>query len=101
MASRFSAFHNSLHRPKLILGVEKGMFAGLVFFAVFGLVARAYWVFPLAFVGFLVGRWLTKRDDQYVAILLRYLGEEHVYDATPRPADFARRPKGWGRGLPR
>ncbi|MDB5858879.1 MAG: hypothetical protein JWQ76_2568, partial [Ramlibacter sp.] len=29
------------------------------------------------------------------------LDEEHVYDATPRPADFDRRPRGWGRGIPR
>jgi len=101
MALRSSPFHNSLHRPKLIMGVEKGMFGGLVFVAVFALVARAYWIFPLTVVGYLVGRWLSKVDDQYIAILFRYLNEEHVYDATPRPADFQRRPKGWGRGLPR
>lgn len=83
------------------MGVEKGMFGGLVFLAVFALVARAYWMAPLAFIGFLVGRWLSKVDDQFVAILLRYLGEEHVYDATPRASDFQKRPKGWGRGLPR
>lgn len=101
MASRSSPFHNSLHRPKLILGVEKGMFGGLVFMAVFAMVARAYWLIPMAFVGLLVGRWLSKVDDQYVATLLRYLGEDHVYDATPRASDFQKRPKGWGRGLPR
>jgi hypothetical protein len=85
----------------LILGVEKGMFGALVFLAVFALVARAYWVAPLAVLGVLIGRWLSKLDDQYVAILLRYLGEDHVYDATQRPSDFQDRPKGWGRGLPR
>lgn len=77
------------------------MFGGLVFFAVFALVARAYWMLPLFFIGYLVGRWLSKVDDQYVAILAKYLKEEHVYDATPRPTDFLKRPKGWGRGLPR
>lgn len=83
------------------MGVEKGTFAGLVFLAVFALVARAYWMAPLAIVGYLVGRWLSKVDDQYVAILFRYLNEDHVYDATPRAGDFQNRPKGWGRGLPR
>jgi len=83
------------------MGIEKGMFGGLVFVFVFALVARAYWVFPLVVIGYLLGRWLSKVDDQYVAILVSYLNEDHVYDATPRPADFQRRPKGWGRGIPR
>jgi len=77
------------------------MFGFLVFLAVFALVARAYWVLSLAALGVLIGRWLSKLDDQYVAILLRYLGEDHVYDATPRPTDFQNRPQGWGRGLAR
>lgn len=83
------------------MGIEKGMFGALVFVFVFALVARAYWVIPLVAVGYLVARWLSKVDDQYVAILVRYLNEDHVYDATPRPSDFQRRPKGWGRGIPR
>ena len=99
MASRFSPFHASLHRPRLIMGVEKGIFAGLVLLGVFGLVAKAVWMFPLAGIGYVVGRWLSKRDDQYVAILLRYLQEAHVYNATPRPGDLRDRPRGWGRGL--
>lgn len=83
------------------MGVEKGMFGGLILLAVFALVARAYWTLPIFVIFFLVGRWLSKVDDQYVAILLRYLNEDHVYDATPRPTDFQRRPKGWGRNIPR
>jgi len=101
MASRSSPFHTSLHRPKLIMGVEKGMFGALVFLGVFALVAHAYWMAPMALLGLLVGRWVSKLDDQYVAILCRYLNEDHVYDATPRAADFRLRPRGWGRGLPR
>lgn len=78
------------------------MFGALVFMGVFALVAQAYWMTPLFVVGFLVGRWLSKVDDQYVTTLARYLREEHVYDATPRPEDYSfKRPKGWGRGLPR
>ncbi|TWO71463.1 hypothetical protein FN976_11140 [Caenimonas sedimenti] len=102
MASRFSHFHTSLHRPKLIMGIEKGMFAGLMMLVTMGMGLRAYWFIPLAFLLFLVGRWLSKRDDQYVANLAAYLREEHIYDATPRPKDDVwMRPKGWGRGLPR
>ena len=78
------------------------MFGGIVFIGVFALVAKAYWMLPLFVVAYLVGRWLSKVDDQYVAILTSYLREEHVYDATPRPQDCVfNRPKGWGRGLPR
>ncbi len=83
------------------MGVEKGTFAGLVLLGAFGLVAKAYWMLPLAVVGYFIGRWLSKRDDQYVSILLNYLGESHIYDATPRPSDLQARAKGWGRGLPR
>jgi len=82
------------------MGVEKGSFAFLVFMAVFCLVARAYWGFPLVGILYFIARWLSKRDDQYVAILMRYLNEDHVYDATPRLSDFSNRPKGWGRSLP-
>ncbi|MCV0439006.1 MAG: VirB3 family type IV secretion system protein [Hydrogenophaga sp.] len=101
MASRSSPFHISLHRPKLIMGVEKGSFAGIVFLAVFALVAKMYWAFPVVGVIYLIARWVTKKDDQFVAILLRYLNEEHVYDATPRASDVNSRPRGWGKGLPR
>lgn len=101
MASRSSPFHPSLHRPKLLMGVEKGTFGALVFVAAFALVSRAYWTAPLLALAWLLGRWLSKSDDQYVAILVRYLDEGHVYDATPRADDHRRRPRGWGRGLPR
>lgn len=101
MASRSSPFHTSLHRPKLIMGVEKGIFGGLVLWSAFALVANAYWMASLSIMAYLVGRWLSKVDDQYVAILGRYVREDHVYDATPRASDLKKRPKGWGLGLPR
>ena len=101
MASRSSLFHLSLHRHKLIMGVEKSSFGGLVFGAVFSLVAQAFWAYPLLIILFVLARWVTKKDDQFVGVLLKYLNEEHVYDALPRPSDFQKRPKGWGKGLPR
>lgn len=52
MASRSSTFHTSLHRPRLIMGVEKGIFAGLVLLGVFGLIAKAFWMFPSPILGY-------------------------------------------------
>lgn len=100
MASRSSPFHLSLQRPRLIAGVERSSFAALAFTGTFMVVAKTLWGIPVVIVMFLAARWLTKKDDQFVGILLRYLNEEHVYDATPRPDDVKTRPKGWGKGLP-
>ena len=100
MASRSSPFHQSLHRPRLIMGVEKSSFAGLALVGTFLIVAKSYWGIPIVFLGYLIARWLSKRDDQFIGILMRYLREGHIYDATPRLEDAKSRPKGWGRGLP-
>lgn len=101
MASRASVIHQSLNRPRLILGVEKAAFGGLALAGAFAMVAQTYWGLPVIFVVYLLARWLSKRDPLFVAILLRYLGEGHVYDATPRMTDINERPRGWGKGLPR
>ena len=69
--------------------------------ASFAFVAQAYWAMPLMIVIWYIAKWLTKKDDQYVGILLKYLYEDHVYDATPRSTDYEKRPVGWGRNLPR
>jgi len=100
MASRSSPFHASLHRPRLIMGVESSSFAALALAATMCVVAQSYWGVPLVFLLYLLARWLSKKDDQFVGILMRYLNEDHVYDATPRVRDHASRPKGWGKGLP-
>lgn len=84
-----------------MMGIEKGAFAALVMIASFFLVAKAYWALPAVGLGYAVARWLSKKDDQFVAVLLVYLQQEHVYDAVPRLADAARRPQGFGKGLPR
>ena len=100
MASRSSPFHLSLQRPRLIMGIEKASFGGLVFAASFCLVAQSYWGAPILVCLYLVARWLTKRDAQFLEIFFKYLNEEHVFDATPRIRDMKSRPKGWGKGLP-
>ncbi|MDB5860188.1 MAG: hypothetical protein JWQ76_3877, partial [Ramlibacter sp.] len=71
MASRSSPFHPALHRPKLIMGLEKGMFGALALAVAFAVVVKAVWFLPMALVLFLAGRWLSKVDDRYLAILMR------------------------------
>ena len=100
MASRSSPFHLSLQRPLLIMGIEKASFGGLVFAASFCLVAHSYWGVPVIVGLYFVARWLTKHDAQFLAVFLKYLNEEHIFDATPRIQDMKSRPKGWGKGLP-
>lgn len=101
MASRSSEFHTSLHRPRLIAGVEKGSFAALCLIGVFSFVAGAYWFLPIVALIYFMARWLSKKDPQFVALTLNYLNEHHVYDALPRPEDTKRRPKGWGQNTQR
>jgi len=81
------------------MGIEKGAFGALVLAAVCLLVFRLYWALLLAPLGWVVARWLSKKDDQFVLVLGTFLREDHAYDATPRPQDVHRRPAGWGRGL--
>lgn len=100
MASRASVFHQSLHRPRLVMGVEKAAFGGIALAGAFALVARTYWGIAVLVLLYLMARWLSKRDDKFIGILLRYMNEGHVYDNVPRPADHNSRPRGWGKGLP-
>lgn len=82
------------------MGIEKTSFGGLVFITSFCVVAKSYWAVPLVVLVYLLARWMTKRDGQFMQVFFSYLNEEHVYDATPRSSDFKSRPKGWGKGLP-
>ncbi len=83
------------------MGIEKASFAGLVLASSFCMVLRTYWGVPIIIVFYLLAKWLTKRDGQFIQVFFRYLDEGHVYDATPRSTDFTSRPKGWGKNLPR
>ncbi len=82
------------------MGVEKGFFAGIVIAGTLFLGFHLYSALLLLPPGFLVGRWLSKRDDQFVGLLIKYLDEGHVFDATPRTGIVKSRPRGWGRDLP-
>jgi type IV secretory pathway VirB3-like protein len=98
-ALRSSVFHRALHRPRLVMGIEKGAFGALVMAAVCLLVFRLYWALLLLPPGWVIARWLSKKDDQFVLVLGSFLREDHVFDATPRSQDVQGRPSGWGRGL--
>jgi type IV secretory pathway VirB3-like protein len=99
-ATRFSEFHHSLHRPKLIMGIEHKAFGALVMIMVFAFVAKSYWGIPVVAVVYLVFRWVSKREPQFTEIFFRFMDEEHYYDATPRLDDYMNRSKGWGKGIP-
>lgn len=101
MSNRQTPFHNSLHRPMLIAGIEKGAFGGIALMATFALVIKAIWMFVLVVVAYLLAKWLSKKDDQFFRMFASYLKEDHFYDSLPRPSDFKKRGLGWGRDLPR
>lgn len=83
------------------MGVEKGFFGFLALVVAVLLGMRLYYFLPTLVILYMVGRLLSKKDAQFVGVLRRYMNEEHVYDATPRPKDLQQRPPGWGKGLPR
>jgi hypothetical protein len=82
------------------MGVERSSFGALALAATMCIVAQSYWGIPVVGVLYFAARWLSKKDDQFIGILIVYLNESHVYDATPRLSDHNSRPKGWGKGLP-
>lgn len=99
MSERSTPFHNSLHRPKMMMGIEKGAFGALALTGSFAVVFHSILILVLVVIGYLVSKWLSKKDDQFFTIFLHYTQEGHVYNAVPRPSDFESRPKGWGKGL--
>lgn len=100
-ADRYSRFHRSLNRPRLLMGVEKGAFGVLTIVGSFAFASQSLWGIPIVIISFMIARWLSKIDDKFVQVFLTYIKEEHVYDAIPRASDHMTRPRGWGRGIPR
>lgn len=99
---RSSVFHASLHRPKLVMGMDPLAFYvvagyGSVMFAVGAYPALL--AIPPLFAG---GRLMSKKDPHFMGIFLKYLDQGEAYSSIPRPGDWTNpnRPVGWGRGLP-
>jgi type IV secretory pathway TrbD component len=97
---RASIFHQSLHRPRTVMGADPLGFYLTAFLASFLFASKAYLALPAALLVFLLVRWLTKKDPLYAHIFQRYLDERHVYTSLPQPRHWRRRSEGWGRGLP-
>ena len=95
---RSSTFHPSLHRPKLVMGADPMAFYGAAFLGSFFFASKAYLALPVALIAFVIGRWMTKKDPNFMTIFMRYLDEKDAYSPLPTPTDWARRPIGWGRG---
>lgn len=82
------------------MGADPMAFYGAAFIGSFLFASKAYLAMPVALVAFVVGRFMTKKDPQFMSIFFRYVEEAHAYSALPRPEDWSGRPAGWGKGLP-
>lgn len=97
---RTSVVHQSLHRPRTVMGADPLGFYLCAFLGGFLFASKAYLAMPAALLLLLVVRWLTKKDPMFFRIFQRYVDEHHVYSALPQPRIWKRRGDGWGRGLP-
>jgi type IV secretory system VirB3-like protein len=81
---RRNAVFKSLHKPLLILGIERKMFAGvlaatyLMHFATDSARAAAGTFLITA----LAGRFVTEKDSIYFRVLLQYAKFKKIYDAA-------------------
>jgi type IV secretion system protein VirB3 len=94
-----SAFHPSLNRPRLVMGVGTeafGLEAGL---AVMALNLQSWPLGVLVLPLHLLMRWLYRSDPALMRAYLRYIKESDLYDPWVRAAIVRRRPQGFGRGL--
>ena len=97
--ARASAFHPSLNRPRLVMGIGSEAFGLVAALAVMALNLQSgtLGVFVLPLHLFL--RWLYRSDPTLLRAYLRYMKESDVYDPWVRRAVLRRRPAGFGRGL--
>lgn len=82
------------------MGTDPMAFYGCAFLASFLFVAKSYFALPLVFFAYLLSRMLSKKDPDFMYVLLKYLEERDAYSSIPRPSDWKNRPEGWGKGLP-
>lgn len=91
----------SLLEVKSTAGAE--FYAVVVNVAVAGIMLmgpRMVWWLVVAYFGHQFLKYLFTIDEQFFAVLVRYLREGDVYDPWPRPGMKNKRPYGMGRGLP-
>ena len=99
MSGRVSAFHASLNRPRLVLGIGSEAFGLVVVMGVLALNLRSV---PIALAVpplFLFLRWVYRKDAVLLTAYTRYLKQADLYDPWVRAPVAAARAPGFGRGL--
>jgi type IV secretion system protein VirB3 len=97
--ARVSAFHPSLNRPRLVMGVGTEAFGLEAALAVMALNLQSGVMAALVVPLHLLLRWLYRNDAALLRAYLRYVRESDLYDPWVRAAIVRRRPPGFGRGL--
>lgn len=82
-------------------GVPEAAFLIIVMGGQMLFIAEMYYYLPITVVLYWLAKEFTKRDPDWMDLLLRYLDEKHSYDSLPRPDYFLnKRVLGWGKKLP-
>ena len=97
--TRASAFHPSLNRPRLVMGIGTEAFGLEAALAVMALNLQSWALGLLVVPLHLFLRWLYRSDPALPRAYLRYMKEADLYDPWVRHAVVRRRPAGFGRGL--
>ncbi len=97
---RSSVFHASLHRPKMVMGMDPLAFYVIAGFGSVMFAIGAYLALLIIPPAFTAARLMSKKDPHFMHIFLKYLDQGEAYSSIPRPSDWANRPVGWGKGLP-
>jgi len=97
--TRASAFHPSLNRPRLVMGIGTEAFGFEAALAVMALNLQCWPLCALVAPLHLLLRWLYRGDPALPRAYLRYMKEADLYDPWVHRAIVRRRPAGFGRGL--
>lgn len=81
---RVNTVFKALHKPLLIIGIERKMFAGIIFagylmqFATRSILAGLC----VGAIGIIAGRYLTSKDSIFMSVLLQAAHFKTIYDAA-------------------
>jgi type IV secretion system protein VirB3 len=93
--------HRSLHEQRLLMGAPYGLAVMNLTTSVAMVVILGIWLYAGVAIAFhILSVWTGKRDPHLLAVYLRYVRQDDVYDPWPRSAQKqGARPEGFGRGL--
>jgi type IV secretory pathway VirB3-like protein len=82
--TRTNTVFKALHKPLLILGIERKMFAGIIFAAYLMHFATQSIIAALCVgaFGMVIGRYLTSKDVIFMTVLLQSAQFKTIYDAA-------------------